>query len=72
MTAKWASTDIWTAVLELEMARTPSLGSMSVEALLKLRDDVGGRSAKGRFGWRNSFQAWAARWAVDGAVEGAR
>src|SRR5215510_8191592 len=26
---------------EVEMARTPSLSSMSVEALLKLRDDVG-------------------------------
>jgi hypothetical protein len=26
---------------ETEMARTPSLSSMSVEALLKLRDDVG-------------------------------
>ena len=25
----------------MEMARTPSLSSMSVEALLKLRDDVG-------------------------------
>jgi H-NS histone C-terminal domain len=27
--------------LEMEMARTPSLSSMSVEALLTLRDDVG-------------------------------
>jgi DNA-binding protein H-NS len=27
--------------LEMKMARTPSLASMSVEALLKLRDDVG-------------------------------
>jgi DNA-binding protein H-NS len=27
--------------LEMEMARTPSLASMSVEALLKLRDDIG-------------------------------
>jgi DNA-binding protein H-NS len=27
--------------LEMEMARTPSLSSMSVEALLKLREDVG-------------------------------
>jgi DNA-binding protein H-NS len=26
---------------EIEMARTPSLASMSVEALLKLRDDIG-------------------------------
>jgi hypothetical protein len=29
------------AFQEIEMARTPSLTSMSVEALLKLRDDVG-------------------------------
>jgi DNA-binding protein H-NS len=28
-------------LLEMKMARTPSLASMSVEALLKLRDDVG-------------------------------
>jgi DNA-binding protein H-NS len=27
--------------MEMKMARTPSLASMSVEALLKLRDDVG-------------------------------
>jgi DNA-binding protein H-NS len=27
--------------MEMKMARTPSLASMSVEALLKLRDDIG-------------------------------
>jgi hypothetical protein len=43
------------------MTRT-NLDSMSVEALLKLRDDSERCSAKRRFIWKNSFHGWAAVW----------
>ena len=51
------------------MPRAPSLSSMSVDALLKLRDDIGKVLSQKAFSWRTSSQSLAARWAVDGAAE---